>query len=34
MEILQGNYRVLYNIESEIKVIDIRRIGHRKNVYL
>ncbi len=30
----QGNYRVLYNIESEIKVIDIRRIGHRKNVYL
>lgn len=30
----QGNYRVLYSIESEIKVIDIRRIGHRKNVYL
>ena len=29
-----GNYRVLYSIESEIKVIDIRRICHRKNVYL
>lgn len=29
-----GNYRVLYSLESEIKVIDIRRIGHRKNVYL
>jgi mRNA interferase RelE/StbE len=29
----QGNYRILYSIESEIKVIDSRRISHRKNVY-
>lgn len=28
-----GNYRVLYTIEDTIKVIDIRRIGHRKDFY-
>jgi mRNA interferase RelE/StbE len=29
----QGNYRVLYSVDSEIKIVDIRRISHRKNVY-
>ena len=28
-----GDYRVLYRIEEEIKVVDIRKIGHRKNIY-
>lgn len=28
-----GDYRVLYTIEETIRVIDIRRIGHRKDVY-
>lgn len=28
-----GNYRVLYTIEDEIKIVEVRKIGHRKNVY-
>jgi mRNA interferase RelE/StbE len=28
-----GNYRVLYTIEDQIKVIEVRKIGHRKDVY-
>ena len=28
-----GNYRVIYLIEEEIKVVEIRKIGHRKDVY-
>ena len=31
--IRQGNYRVIYQISDSIQVIDIRRIGHRKDVY-
>ncbi|WP_457556494.1 type II toxin-antitoxin system RelE family toxin [Candidatus Harpocratesius sp.] len=28
-----GDYRILYLINKKIKIIDIVRIGHRKNVY-
>ena len=28
-----GDYRILYAIEETIKIIDIRRIGQRGNVY-
>jgi mRNA interferase RelE/StbE len=28
-----GDYRVIYSIEEEIKVIDIRRVRHRRDVY-
>lgn len=28
-----GDYRVLYKIEDEIKVIEVGKIGNRKNVY-
>jgi mRNA interferase RelE/StbE len=28
-----GDYRVIYEITDEIKVIDIRRIRHRKDIY-
>lgn len=28
-----GNYRVLYTIEDKIKVVEIRKIGDRKDVY-
>ena len=28
-----GDYRIIYAIEDEIKVIDILRIGHRKDIY-
>jgi len=31
--IRHGNYRVLYSIENGINIIDIRRIGHRKDIY-
>ena len=31
--IRSGDYRVVYSIEDEIKVIDIRKIGHRKDIY-
>ncbi len=31
--IRQGNYRVLYVVESEIKIVEVRRIGHRKDIY-
>ena len=28
-----GDYRIIYSIEDEIKIVDIRRIGHRKDIY-
>ena len=28
-----GDYRVLYTIEEKISVVDVRKIGHRKNIY-
>ncbi len=28
-----GNYRILYTIEDLIKIIEIRRVGHRKDIY-
>jgi len=28
-----GDYRVLYSIEDVIKIIEIRHIGHRKDIY-
>ncbi|MFN8253999.1 MAG: type II toxin-antitoxin system RelE/ParE family toxin [Ferruginibacter sp.] len=28
-----GDYRIIYLIEDEIKIVDIRRIGHRKDIY-
>jgi mRNA interferase RelE/StbE len=28
-----GDYRVIYSIESLIKIIEIRKVGHRKDIY-
>ena len=28
-----GDYRVVYSIEEQVKVVDIRKIGHRKDIY-
>lgn len=28
-----GDYRIIYLIEDEIKIVDIRKIGHRKDIY-
>jgi mRNA interferase RelE/StbE len=29
-----GDYRIIYLIEDSIQIIEIRKIGHRKDVYL
>ena len=29
----QGNYRIVYTIEDQILVIEILKIGHRRDVY-
>jgi len=28
-----GHYRILYRIEDDIKVVEVGKIGHRKNIY-
>ncbi len=28
-----GDYRIIYSIEEEIKIVDILKIGHRKDIY-
>jgi mRNA interferase RelE/StbE len=28
-----GDYRIIYTIEDIIKVIEIRKVGHRKDIY-
>ncbi|MDH5475728.1 MAG: type II toxin-antitoxin system RelE/ParE family toxin [Cyclobacteriaceae bacterium] len=28
-----GNYRVIYLVEDTIKVIEVRKLGHRKDIY-
>lgn len=28
-----GNYRVIYNLEDEVLIIEVLEIGHRKEVY-
>ena len=28
-----GDYRILYFIEDTIRIVEIRRVGHRKDIY-
>ena len=28
-----GDYRIIYSVEDKIRVIDILKIGHRKDIY-
>jgi mRNA interferase RelE/StbE len=28
-----GNYRVIYTIDDGIKIIDVQKVGHRKDIY-
>lgn len=28
-----GNYRIIYSIDDTVFIIDIRRVGHRQNIY-
>ncbi len=29
----QGNYRVIYSIDDETRVVDVVKVGHRRDVY-
>ncbi|MEO1099719.1 MAG: type II toxin-antitoxin system RelE/ParE family toxin [Bacteroidota bacterium] len=28
-----GNYRVVYAIDDEVLIVDVRKVGHRKDIY-
>ena len=29
----QGNYRVIYSVDDETRVVDVVKVGHRRDVY-
>lgn len=29
----QGNYRILYVIEDDVKIVQVTKVGHRRNIY-
>ncbi len=29
-----GDYRVIYSIDDMIRIVDVRNVGHRKDIYL
>jgi mRNA interferase RelE/StbE len=31
--IRSGNYRIVYSVEDEIKIVEVRSVGDRKNIY-
>lgn len=31
--IRSGNYRILYAIDDEVRIVDVRKVGHRREVY-
>ena len=30
----QANYRILYVIEERVKILQVTKVGHRRNIYL
>jgi len=32
--IRQGNYRIIYSVDDERRVVDVVKVGHRRDVYL
>ncbi|MEJ0056509.1 MAG: type II toxin-antitoxin system RelE/ParE family toxin [Bacteroidota bacterium] len=28
-----GDYRIIYSIDDTIRIVDIRKVGHRKSIY-
>jgi mRNA interferase RelE/StbE len=30
----QGSYRILYVIEEQVKIVQVTKVGHRRNIYL
>ena len=29
----QGNYRIIYSVDDETRVVDVVKVGHRRDVY-
>ena len=29
----QGNYRVIYSVDDQLRVVDVVKVGHRRDVY-
>jgi mRNA interferase RelE/StbE len=29
-----GDYRVIYSIDDSVNIVDVRRVGHRRDIYL
>ena len=29
-----GDYRVIYSVDDTVSIVDIRRVGHRRDIYL
>ncbi|MCP9850759.1 type II toxin-antitoxin system RelE/ParE family toxin [Cyanobium sp. Morenito 9A2] len=29
----QGNYRVIYSVNDEMRIVDVVKVGHRRDVY-
>lgn len=29
----QGNYRILYVIDDDVRIVAVTKVGHRKNIY-
>jgi mRNA interferase RelE/StbE len=33
LRVRQGNYRVIYSVDDQARVVDVIKIGHRRDVY-
>ena len=33
LRVRQGNYRVIYSVDEQARVVDVIKIGHRRDVY-
>lgn len=29
----QGNYRVIYSVDDQLRLVDVAKVGHRRDVY-
>ena len=33
LRVRQGNYRVIYSVDDQARVVDVVKVGHRRDVY-
>jgi len=33
LRVRQGNYRVIYSVDDQARVVDVIKVGHRRDVY-